>query len=196
VEHGAACRVGCCNTDSGAGTYEHSVQRALTLGRSLVRLQFILAAVLTLIDQHSRPVALSAFAGHPLAVSFVSAHCTDVCPLIDAQIAQAAALERARRGRMRFLTITLDPERDTHADMVRLSRVFDADATYWRIASGPPQLVHVLMDRFGIKVGRGSDGFADAHTSAVIVLDGRGNVAAALLPSSNLAAQLETLEIP
>lgn len=155
----------------------------------------LFAVVLTLFDQHGRPVTMQTFLGHPLVVSFVSAHCADVCPLIDAQIARAARRERATEGPMRFLTITLDPERDTHADMAAIARTFDADARYWRIVSGPAAAVHAYMQWFGVRTARDARGYATAHTSAVIVLDAAGHVAAALLPSAHLADDIARLEM-
>jgi protein SCO1 len=154
----------------------------------------LFAAALTLFDQDNRPVTLETFAGHPLVVSFVSAHCTDVCPIIDAQIARAVRRERAIGGPMRFLTITLDPRRDTHSVLRRLARIFDADERYWRIAGGSIDTVDAYMDRFGVRAAHDARGDATAHTSAVFVLDTTRNIAAALLPSSHLAEDIARVE--
>jgi protein SCO1 len=158
-------------------------------------MHLVLAVVLALFDQHNRPVTLATFSGHPVAVSFVSAHCSDVCPLIDAQFAAAAMYERNTHGPLRFLTITLDPERDTHADLAHLARVFNADEHYWRIAGGTPEIVHQYMQWFAVQTARDARGYATEHTSAVIVLDSAGRVASAILPSSHLASDLEGLEV-
>jgi protein SCO1 len=155
----------------------------------------LLAVVLMLSDQHNRPVTLETFSGHPLVVSFVAAHCTDVCPMIDAQIARAVEHEREKHGPLRFLTITLDPEHDTHDDLAHLARVFNADERFWRIAGGAPNVVDAYLQWFGVRTARDARGQMTGHTSAVIVLDSEGHVAAALLPSSHLADDIERLEV-
>jgi protein SCO1 len=154
----------------------------------------LLALALALQDQLDQRVTLDTFAGHPLVVSFVSARCSEVCPLIDAEVARAADRERARHGPLRFLTITLDPQHDTHADIVRLARTFHADHRYWRIASGSVGAVRAYMQRFGVQAVRDSRGDITAHTSAVVVLNAAGNVAAELLPSSHLADDIGRVE--
>lgn len=135
-----------------------------------------------LTDQLGRRFTVADLRGRPLLVTFVSAHCDGVCPLIESQIAKAAQRQREEHGNLRFLTVTLDPERDTHADLVRIARTFDADPAYWLIAGGDPASVHQLMAEFGVEVSRGRDGYADAHTTFITVLGSDGRVAGTMLP--------------
>ncbi len=135
-----------------------------------------------LVDQLGRHFTLDDLRGRPLIVTFISAHCDGVCPLIESQVAAAAERQRREHGSLRFLTISLDPERDTHADMVHIARTFDADPTYWLIADGAPADVRQVMQAFGVDVSRGRDGYADAHTTFLTVLDSGGRVAGTMLP--------------
>jgi protein SCO1/2 len=135
-----------------------------------------------LVDQLGRHFTLDDLRGRPLIVTFISAHCDGVCPLIEAQVAAAAQRQRREHGNLRFLTISLDPERDTHADLVHIAQTFDANPSYWLIAGGEPGAVHELMQAFGVDVSRGRDGYADAHTTFFTVLDSDGHVAGTMLP--------------
>jgi protein SCO1 len=135
-----------------------------------------------LVDQLGRRFTLDDLRGRPLIVTFISTHCSDVCPLLASQVAAAAQRQRAEHGPLRFLTITLDPEHDSHEDLVRMAREFDADPKYWLIAGGEPFAIHRLLHEFGIQVARGKDGFADAHSTFMTVLDANGHVAGTLLP--------------
>jgi protein SCO1 len=139
-----------------------------------------------LVDQLGRHFTLDDLRGRPLLVTFISAHCDGVCPLIESQVAAAAERQHREHGNLRFLTISLDPERDTHADMVHIARTFNADPTYWLIADGAPANVHQVMQAFGVDVSRGPDGYADAHTTFITVLDSRGRVAGTLLPQGRV----------
>ena len=142
----------------------------------------------TVIDQRGRALTLESLRGAPVVVTFISAHCSDACPIITAQIAQVA---RSSAGSStHYLTITLDPERDTRADMRRLARTFDANPAQWTFASGNTASIHALMKRFGVVTQRGPDGYNDAHTTFIYVLDRSGRLAATLLPSTNLLTTL------
>ena len=135
-----------------------------------------------LVDQNGRRFTLAQLRGAPLAITFVAAHCTDACPLINAQFSDAA--RRIARGRLaaRLLTITLDPQRDTPRTMRELSRRFEADPRYWLLASGRPADVRAIMRAFGVVSER-----EDQHTTFVYVFDSSGNLAKTLLASSALS---------
>ncbi|MBV8490919.1 MAG: SCO family protein [Candidatus Eremiobacteraeota bacterium] len=140
-----------------------------------------------LIDQTGRAFSLPSLEGRPLAVTFISAHCTDACPLIDAQFARAA--ERLARERIgaRLLTITLDPEHDSPTLMHALATQFGADSRYWLLASGKPPDVDAVLAQFGVVAQLGKSGYREAHTTFVYVFDARGNLARTLLASTGLS---------
>ena len=144
-----------------------------------------------LIDQRGHRFTLTSLRGTPIALTFVSTHCRDACPLINAEIAQAAQRVRESFRSIRFLTLSLDPERDTQSDMVHLARQFSADPRIWIVASGNAAYIHSVMKRLAVQITRGADGYADAHTTFIYMLDAKGKLAATLLPSSDLASQLE-----
>ncbi len=143
-----------------------------------------------LIDQTGQAFTLTSLRGEPLVVTFVSAHCTDACPLVNAQFAQADQLFVRRHLHVRLLTITLDPEHDPPAVMRDLARRFDADPRRWLVASGNIRDVHAVMSLFGVQTERGSDGYADVHTTFVYVFDQRGILRKTVLASTMLGAQL------
>jgi cytochrome oxidase Cu insertion factor (SCO1/SenC/PrrC family) len=140
-----------------------------------------------LVDQRGKSFTLDALRGKPLAVTFVSAHCTDACPLINAQFADAARrLARARAG-ARLVTITLDPEHDSPATMRALAERFDADPRYWLVAGGSTPNVRAVMHAFGVVSIEGKHGYHDEHTTFVYVLDSSGRLAQTILASSALS---------
>lgn len=153
----------------------------------------LLAALLPqpqLIDQSGRHFAFDSLRGTPLVVTFVAAHCTDACPLVNAQLAQAASQLQARRAKIRFVTITLDPEHDSPAVMRDLARRFDADPRSWIFASGAPPDVHRVMNAFGAVARQGPHGYAETHSTFVYLIDTRGRVRERLLASTVLASDI------
>jgi protein SCO1 len=140
-----------------------------------------------MIDQRGERFTLDSLRGRPLAIAFVSAHCTDACPLINAQFGEAA--QRIARSNMnaRLLTLTLDPEHDSIADMRAIAKRFDADPRYWLVAGGKSADVHAIMRRFGVVSVEGKHGLHDEHTTFVYVLAPSGALAQTLLASSALS---------
>lgn len=148
------------------------------------------AKTAALIDQNGRAFSFATLRGEPLIVTFVAAHCTDACPLVNAQFAQAAQLFRQRHLAVRLLTITLDPEHDPPAVMRDLAHRFDADARSWIVASGTVQDVHAVMAAFGVTAQRGRKGYADVHTTFVYIFDKRGVLRRRTLASTSLGTEL------
>ncbi len=140
-----------------------------------------------LIDQRGRSFTIASLRGEPLVVTFISAHCTDACPLIDGQFADAARrIERAHL-KARLLTITLDPEHDSPRTMRELAGRFDADPRYWLLAGGSVGNVDDVMREFGVLSVEGKRGYRDEHTTFVYVMNRDGGLAKTMLASSALS---------
>jgi protein SCO1/2 len=150
------------------------------------------AVQVPLVDQNGRTFTLASLDGTPTIVTFVAAHCTDACPLVNAQFARAAQILRERNVRARLLTITLDPEHDSQRDMARIARTFSADRSQWIVAGGSSRNVHEVMNAFGVVAVRGKDGYADEHTTYVYLLDRHGRLRKTVLASTDLSDQIVT----
>src|SRR5580704_2933789 len=83
-----------------------------------------------LIDSRGRPFQLSELRGKAVIVSFVYTTCNGTCPLT------TAGLDRVRRSlkgrglwgkRVEFVSITLDPERDTPGVLARYAALYRAE---------------------------------------------------------------------
>jgi protein SCO1/2 len=159
----------------------------------LIRLLAILVALFAqsaapqLVDQNGHTFTLASLHGRPIAVTFVSAHCTDACPLIDAQFAQAAQVIARRKINAALLTVTLDPAHDSLADMRKIAREFSADPHHWLIAGGNVRDVGTVMNQFGVIATSGKNGYREAHTTFVYVLDADGKLVKTMLASSGLS---------
>ncbi len=137
-----------------------------------------------LIDQRGHRFTLSSLRGEPLIVTFVSAHCTDACPLINGQFAEAAQGIEHERLAARLLTITLDPEHDSPQTMRELARRFNADPRHWLVAGGSRADVHAVMREFGVISIEGKHESDDRHTTFIYALSPEGNLAQTLLAST------------
>lgn len=143
-----------------------------------------------LVDQNGHAFTFQTLRGTPLVVTFIAAHCTQACPIVNAQFAQAAQRFARAHVRVRLLTITLDPEHDSLRDMHEIAQRFGADPRTWILASGRKADVHSIMSAFGVTAQRGRKGYADVHTTFVYFIDARGNLRKTILASTALGEQI------
>ena len=139
-----------------------------------------------LVDQRGRSFTLASLRGKPLVITFIGAHCTDACPLINGQFSDVASRIHRDHVPARLLTITLDPEHDSPLAMRRLAKQFEANPQYWLFAGGTISNVHAIMRSFGVISVQGKDGYRDEHTTFVYILNSQGERVDTLLASSAL----------
>src|SRR5690349_19206797 len=72
------------------------------------------APEISLTDQDGRPFSLAAQHGKVAVVTFIYASCTDTCPLLTAKmVGMQKKLGKDFGPRVYFVSVTVDPERDT-----------------------------------------------------------------------------------
>ncbi len=140
-------------------------------------------------DQRGRAFSLTSI-GAPVVLTFVSAHCVDACPLINAQFARMQQTLRRSRIPVRLLTLSLDPEHDRAKDMRQIATTFAADRRFWIVGTAPASILYGLMHRFGVTAQRGSREYDDIHTTFVYLLDKRGRFVKTMLAGTNLSADV------
>jgi protein SCO1/2 len=72
-----------------------------------------------------------------------------------------------------FVSITLDPERDTPDVLKRYAEIYDADTAAWHFVTGPPDRVDRIIASWDMWAKRSSAGVLD-HPSRIFLLDARG----------------------
>lgn len=144
----------------------------------------------TLRDQTGRAFGLTSFHGTPVVLTFVSAHCVDACPLINAQFGAVQKQLQHSGINVHLVTLSLDPAHDSLKDMQRIAKTFEANPRYWSVGTAPPAAERAIMHRFGVVAERGARDYDDIHTTYVYLLDKHGRLVKTILASSNLPADL------
>ena len=112
-----------------------------------------------LIDQADRRRSLGEWRGTPVLITFVFTRCPlpTFCPLMDqnfATIQRSVAEDAALKGRVRLISITLDPDHDTPAVLVAHAEKRRADPAVWTFLTGDRVTIDRLAGRFGVGVLR------------------------------------------
>ena len=95
-------------------------------------------------------VTLADHRGKVLAVTFIYATCRDACPVLTAKMAAIQRKLGADFGpRVRFASITVDPEIDTPAVLKAYAEKYSADFGGWSFLTGTSADVKDVVHRYG-----------------------------------------------
>lgn len=104
-------------------------------------------------DQDGRPVRFYddlVRGDHVVAINFIYAQCSDICPATTANLARVQDLLGNRLGRdVRMASISIDPRRDTPAILKAYAGNFDARAG-WQFLTGRPQDIERIRRQLGV----------------------------------------------
>lgn len=130
----------------------------------------------TLIAQDGRRLALRDLRGKVVAVTFIYASCTDTCPLLTTKLVEVQRrLGVEANGRMFFVGITVDPERDTAEVLARYAKAHGADAGAWAFLTGTPAAILEVARRYGVYARKQPRGDVD-HTFLTSLVDQAGTL--------------------
>ena len=130
----------------------------------------------TLTDQDERRVALKDLRGKVLAVTFIFASCTDNCPLLTAKMANVQDRLGAAFGPdVHFVSITVDPERDTPPVLKRYAQAYHANPAGWSFVTGTPAEIRQVAGRYGVIYKKTPSGDVD-HTFLTSLVDRGGTL--------------------
>lgn len=129
-----------------------------------------------LTDQQGAHHAIDLHRGHPVLVTMFYGSCPMACPLlIDTLRAVERAAATPQRDRMRFLLISIDPERDTVASLHELAASRKLDTRRWTLARTDAAGVRKIAAVLGIQYRKLPDGGYN-HSSIVTLLDAAGEI--------------------
>ena len=90
------------------------------------------APAFSLMSQDGEPVSLGDLRGKVVAVTFIYTQCPDICPLLTQKMVEVQdALSGDFGGKIRFVSITLDPEHDTPAVLKDYAQFWGAKPEGW-----------------------------------------------------------------
>jgi protein SCO1 len=103
-------------------------------------------------------------AGHIVLINFMYASCKDACPLITASLVKARSELGRDASRVRFVSLSVDPEHDTPADLAKFAKKMNAQHPEWLFLTG----TKANMDTVLKKLGSYTDDPTDHQTGLII----------------------------
>jgi protein SCO1/2 len=145
--------------------HEQQEQRLPTIGA---------APDFALTSQDGAEVTLASLRGKVVAVTFIYISCPGVCPMLSDKLARVQDELGPDFGtKIAFVSITVDPERDTPEVLKEYAEALDADLAGWSFLTGEPAAIREVAHRYGVAVAPAPDGQVD-HTLLTTLIDRRG----------------------
>jgi protein SCO1/2 len=134
------------------------------------------AADFTLQDQNDNPFRLSDQHGKTLLVFFGYTHCADICPVTLTRFKEIKRLLGEQANGMEFVFITVDPERDSSAQIKSYLGQFDPGFIG---LTGSQDALQDVWQKYGVyrekvPTGNGTDYEMD-HSTRIYLVDKNGN---------------------
>jgi protein SCO1/2 len=130
----------------------------------------------TLTKQDGKRLALKDLRGKALAVTFIFASCADTCPLLTAKMAGIQNRLGSDFGKkIYFVSITVDPERDTPEVLKHYGVGHKANPAGWAFLTGTPAEIREVAKRYGIYYKKNPRGDVD-HTFLTSLVDQSGTL--------------------
>jgi protein SCO1 len=129
-----------------------------------------------LIDQDGNARSLDALRGRVVLLDFIFTNCNGPCPVSTSNRVQLQkSLPDAMRQHMQFVSISLDPLRDTPEELRRYALERGADLANWSFLTGGPEEVDNVLRSYGVGVARGADGDVQ-HVVVSFLIDPEGRI--------------------
>ncbi len=131
----------------------------------------------TLTDQNGEKVTLGDFKGKAVFMFFGYTHCPDICPVTLSTLNSVTNELGSDGEKVQVLFVTVDPERDTQAEMKKYVTFFNKD--FIGLTGTPEEIKNVLdsYHAFYMKEGTGSEqGYLMGHTSSVYLISPEGRI--------------------
>jgi protein SCO1 len=134
------------------------------------------AAPFALTSQDGKTVRLADLRGKVVAVTFIYTHCPDICPLLTQKMVEVQEALGADFGpRIAFVSITLDPERDTPKVLKDFAKFWGTKPAGWFFLTGSPATIRTAMRHYGVYAKKQKDGSID-HTELTSLIDPEGRI--------------------
>lgn len=129
---------------------------------------------LAMVDQAGAGIGLDRYRGSPVLISLFYASCTSACPLLISAIQQIEGRQApAQRAKLRVLLVTLDPDHDTPAELLKIAALHRVDVSRWTLARADTRSLRKLAAALGIQYRRQPNGEFN-HSTVITLLDPDG----------------------
>lgn len=122
--------------------------------------------------QDHQQIILASFAGKPTIVGMIFTHCGYACPRLTADIQGIEQKLGKDKGKVNFLLVSFDSERDTPEQLKQFANTARLDKE-WTLLHGDEEAVRTLSVLLDVQFEKDADGNF-SHSNVISVLDQQG----------------------
>ncbi|WP_460685204.1 SCO family protein [Niabella aquatica] len=162
-----------------------SISTRLENGKQVTDTQWHKVPDFRLINQAGDAVSLSHYDGKIIIADFFFTHCPTICPALTSNMRTVMqSITNARRvgdktnQDIRYMSFSVDPERDSVAQLKKWADRFQINPEQWDLLTGDKKVIYDLAIndlKLGLVDGKGID-TSFIHTDHFILIDGRRNI--------------------
>jgi len=131
------------------------------------------APAIALVSEDGRQWSSASIDGKIWVADFFLTSCQGACPVMMRHMWGVQEYFKAN-DRVRFVSISVDPDTDTPGVIAEYAKSYSADTTRWRFLTGPIEDIHRLASEQGFKVGVPENPMQ--HSRRFILVDARGRI--------------------
>ncbi len=128
-------------------------------------------------NENNKKVNLASLKGTNYVISMIFTSCTYACPVI---VNDMKKVEEKLSGKdfkdIKFLLVSIDPERDTPKALLEFANRYNLDLNKWQLLTSNESNVSELAAVLGFKYKRENDG-SYSHSNIISILNKEGEVA-------------------
>ena len=130
----------------------------------------------TLTSQDNKSVSLTDFHGKVVAVTFIYTGCPDICPLLTQKMVDVQdALGALFGDKIAFVSISVDPERDTPEVLKDYAQFWGTRPEGWSFLTGSLEALRDVTRRYGVFFAKKEDGSV-VHSQLTTLVDADGQM--------------------
>jgi cytochrome oxidase Cu insertion factor (SCO1/SenC/PrrC family) len=127
-----------------------------------------------LVDQNEQHVTLASLSGKPWIADFVFTHCAGPCPAMTQKMAELQ--KSLGDAGVRFVSFSVDPERDTPAALKKYAADFAADESSWQFLTGSKDAVFGIARGMLLTALPANEENPIIHDERFVLIDSAGKI--------------------
>ncbi|MBI2487480.1 MAG: SCO family protein [Deltaproteobacteria bacterium] len=141
---------------------------------------------MTLISQDGKEFTFSKLEGKVIVVSYIYTNCPDICHIISAKLNafKNKLKENGIQDKVYFVSISLDPERDTPEVLKQHAKMMNLDLTNWVFVTGDENSIDSTIKVAGMEAIKGPIEYSEngepsyeiAHQNRISLVDEKGRI--------------------
>jgi cytochrome oxidase Cu insertion factor (SCO1/SenC/PrrC family) len=140
---------------------------------------------ISLIDQNGKHVSLADFRGKIVVLEFMDPVCTDICPIVSAELVQADKLLGARSKQVVFVSVNVNQYHESVTDVKKFSDQHGlSNLDNWYFLTGGTNELQKIWKAYDIYVKPNPTGDV-VHSSVMYFIDKTGQEQALADPTNN-----------